>query len=185
MTKGPKKQFQFYQSPPAVVERLVQLAELESGLVCLEPSAGPGAIATELLRICGNVVCYEINHEASMVLKDRLAGRGDWAVNTFDFLQASPTPEFDRVVMNPPFTRGQDMDHVRHAAAFVKPGGLLVSVMSPGRMSSQDKRAVAFREWLDQHEYGTEQLPDNSFRTSGTNVNTIILVIRVLYSCHN
>ena len=54
-------------------------------------------------------------------------------------MQLSPevVGRFDRVVMNPPFCRGRDLDHVRHALRFVAPGGRLVAIMSAG---------VAFRE---------------------------------------
>ena len=60
-------------------------------------------------------------------------------VTCMDFLETTPEPVYDRVIMNPPFTRGADAKHVLHALGFVKPGGLLVSVMSNGASYRGDK----------------------------------------------
>jgi hypothetical protein len=40
----PKDEFNFFPSPPAVIERLMELADIEPGMRVLEPSAGQGAI---------------------------------------------------------------------------------------------------------------------------------------------
>ena len=48
--------------------------------------------------------------------------------------------EYDRIVMNPPFEAGQDIDHVRHAFQFLKDGGRLVSIMSPSPFFREDKK---------------------------------------------
>ena len=53
-----------------------------------------------------------------------------------DFLTMKPgdIPQVDKIIMNPPFDRGGDCDHVRHAFQFLKPGGVLVAVMSARRV---------------------------------------------------
>lgn len=86
-----------------------------------------------------------------------------------------PTSKFDRVVMNPPFSRGQDVEHVRHALSLLAPGGLLVSVMSNGVTFRQDRRYADFRR-----DFSPEitPLPEGSFKTSGTNVSTVVVRIR-------
>ena len=62
-----------------------------------------------------------------------------------DFLAVPPAPVYDRVIMNPPFTRGQDVTHVQHALRFVRPGRRLVAVMPASIKSRADKAARAFR----------------------------------------
>ena len=62
-----KKQFQFFETPKIIVEKLVELAEIKSKHTVLEPSAGHGAIAEKLDNVC---VC-EINPNAQKILKSK------------------------------------------------------------------------------------------------------------------
>jgi len=78
---------------------------------------------------------------------------------------------FDRVIMNPPFERARDIDHVLRAYEFVAPGGVLAAIMSEGAFSRQDKKALAFRDFLRTQGGTTMTLPADSFTTSGTSVN--------------
>ena len=88
---------------------------------------------------------------------------------------------YDRVLMNPPFEEGKDMDHVMHAFSLLRPGGKLVAVMGEGAFSRSDKKATAFREWLDSHEGTSEKLPVGSFsgadafRQTGTSTRLVIV----------
>src|SRR3546814_13421981 len=72
------------------------------------------------------------------------------AVRQADFLTLPPSPIYDRIVMNPPFDRGRDCDHVRHAFGFLKPGGILVAVMSARAEFRDDKRHRAFHRIVEQ-----------------------------------
>ena len=56
---------------------------------------------------------------------------------------------YDRIVMNPPFSDRRDVEHVQHAYELLKPGGRLVAIMGEGSFFGSDKKAVAFREWLE------------------------------------
>jgi len=69
-----------------------------------------------------------------------------------------------------------DIDHVQHAFKFLKPGGHLVSVMSAGVMFRENKKTVDFRNLIESCGH-IERLPENSFRDSGTGVNTCIVVM--------
>jgi hypothetical protein len=51
--------------------------------------------------------------------------------------------------MNPPFEKGQDIEHVRHAYDQLKPGGRVVAIMSEGPFFRSDKKATEFRDWLE------------------------------------
>lgn len=170
----------YFPSPAPVVNALLGLAlpaHYDTGraaeLTVLEPSAGHGAIAAGVAPFVAAVDCIEIEQ----VLADKIrAGGYARTVTTADFLTIEPRPEYDRVIMNPPFARGQDITHVMHALQFVKPGGRLVAVMSAGVMFRSDKATTAFRELV--HARGWfEELPEESFNSSGTGIRTVIAVI--------
>lgn len=173
----PKDEFNFFPSPPAVVDRLMELAGVEPSHWVLEPSAGRGAIALPCAERGATVVCHELmeanyTHLAALADDKRL-----YAVYLGDFLELIPTPDFDRVVMNPPFLKQSDIKHVTHALKFLKPGGLLVAVMAAGVRFRTDARTTAFNELVAQRGGRIEALPENSFKSSGTGVNTVIAVI--------
>lgn len=172
----PKDEFNFFPSPPAVVERLLALAEITPGMRVLEPSAGLGAIAWACAKAGATVDCYEIQQgnvfHCAMSAPMEL-GR----TVTADFLTVSPDPLYDRVVMNPPFMKQADIKHVTHAHQFLKPGGLLVAVMAAGVTFRTDSRTKEFQALVEQHGGRIEALPENSFKASGTGVNTVVAVI--------
>ena len=118
---------QFFPTPAVVVARLVELADLRPGMEVLEPSAGRGAIASAVAATGAVVDCIERDPEHAEALQDAGAAR---TLTVKDFLAVPPTPVYDRVVMNPPFTKGADVQHASHALRFLKPDGLLVAVMS-------------------------------------------------------
>jgi predicted RNA methylase len=94
-----------------------------------------------------------------------------------NFLDEKPDPRFKFVVMNPPFGRQADIDHVRHAHGFLKAKGKLVAVMSAGVKFRENRKTVEFRDFVTTHGGSIEPLPAGSFKGSGTNVNTCMVVI--------
>jgi 16S rRNA G1207 methylase RsmC len=75
---------------------------------------------------------------------------------------------FDRILMNPPFERGSDLDHIKHAFALLAPGARLVAVCANGPRQREELGEVCTR-WID--------LPTESFKDQGTSVNTAIVVL--------
>lgn len=149
----------YFPTPASIVEQLIEAAEIECDHAVLEPSAGCGDIAQAVDAVpCGIVACVEINPEMCQVLESK-----GFAVECGDFLNETPTPEFDRVVMNPPFERDGDIQHVMHAFRFLKPGGRLVAIMSEGPFFRTGTRSKDFRKWLEHHKGTSEQLPDDAF----------------------
>ncbi len=170
----PKDEFNFFPSPPAVVARLLALADIRPGMRVLEPSAGKGAIAYACADAGAAVDCYELM-EANFVALAGDARLGP--VRHMDFLAQAAEPSYDRVVMNPPFLKQLDIKHVLHALKFVKPGGLLVSVMASSVTFRDNKLTQDFRDLVRARGGDIEALPDGSFKASGTNVNTVIVTI--------
>ncbi|WP_394436255.1 DNA methyltransferase family protein [Streptomyces sp. SGAir0957] len=168
-----RNQAQYFPTPGPVVERLMELAAIEAEMETLEPSAGSGAIATALASAGAAVDCFEQDPGFAAVLTDAGMAR---SVHVADFLTVPARPVYDRVVMNPPFTKGADMRHVEHALRFLKPDGILVSVMS-GAILEDCGRTAAFRSLVETRRGTVEALPKGAFVESGTTVSTVIVAI--------
>lgn len=164
---------QLFPTPKAVIDLMIEKADIYSSHTVLEPSAGTGAIMRELLPLCLCVKGIELNFELAHALQSR-----GFEVQCRDFLEYNPVDKFDRILMNPPFKDGQDVDHVQHAFnACLEDGGRMVAIMCAGPFFRSDKKSTAFREWLDNLGAEVEDLPQNSFEQSGTGVNTKIVII--------
>jgi len=168
-----KQDFGQFDSPPDVVDRAIELAAIEPGMLVLEPSAGVGNLVRGARAAGGDVLAHEMDPDRFDALSnDLFAGGG---IKLGDFLLVEPEPKFDRVVMNPPFSRQADIDHVTHAARFLKPGGRMVAIMAAGTMFRTNSKAVQFRHWVQSLGGSMEELPDGAFRSSGTMVKTCIV----------
>ena len=84
---------------------------------------------------------------------------------------------FDRVLMNPPFERERDTNHVLHAYESLLQAGCLPP-SSPKAHFRQEKNAKAFREFLRRRGATTSPLPADSFKNSGTRVSCRIVQVR-------
>lgn len=148
----------FFPTPRAVIARMLELAELGADHSVLEPSCGKGDIVDAVKAEYPDVAIHAI--EQNRTLAEVLSAKGH-EVEFGDFLEHRAI--YDRIVMNPPFEHGQDVEHVRHAHSLLKPGGRLVSVMSEGPLFRSDKRSEAFRDWLEEVGAETEPIPENAF----------------------
>lgn len=164
----------YFPTPKKVVDTMIEYAELEAGHKVLEPNGGSGAIIEEVFKVTGRkVTAYEVNYS----LVEILEAQGNSTVMHTDFLSVPEAPEFDRILMNPPFENLQDVDHVQHAYKFLNEGGRMVAIMSPSPFFRQDKKSTDFREWFESVGGEKIDLPEGSFKESGTNVNTVMVVI--------
>jgi protein-L-isoaspartate O-methyltransferase len=164
-----------FTSPEPVVRRMIELAELEIRHRVLEPSAGTGSIVRMVRPHVGEYITAYEWEPALVRILERLVY---CQVHRADFLAVEPGGQlFDRVLMNPPFSGGQDMQHVRHAYRFLKPGGRLVAVMSPAFRYGTRGEAPRFREWLQGLDWAAEDLPAGSFKEHGTGVHTVLVTI--------
>ncbi|KNY16930.1 hypothetical protein AKG11_11455 [Shinella sp. SUS2] len=82
-----------------------------------------------------------------------------------------------RLLANPPFVKQDDIRHVMHAFKFLKSGGRLVAIVSASVMFRDNKLTTAFREFVSANGGGMKRLPDGSFKSSGTGVNTCIVTV--------
>ncbi|WP_211440955.1 methyltransferase [Collimonas humicola] len=170
--------FGYFPTPYPVVMKLLQRAEIHCRHRALEPSAGRGAIAYEVVKQGAYVDCIELlDNNYAELLKMHDDGNLNGGIVQGDFLAITPWRNYDRVVMNPPFAKQADIHHVLHALKFLKPIGLLVAVMSAGVSFRDNKLTTGFRELVRERGGEIEALPEGSFKASGTGVNTVIVTI--------
>lgn len=189
----------FFPTPDELAAELVAMAGVKHGDRVLEPSAGTGNIVRAIQDAGGIVTACEWDRDRREVLAQNVLKSLDFITNESDFMKCSAPPvlkspignrrsfaPFDRVVMNPPFTKvglGDHLDHVRHAFGMLKPGGALVSVLPASVEFREDKRHKEFRHWCWERHHTQlnsvgaadspfDSLPEDSFAASGTKVRT-------------
>src|SRR5207245_10360663 len=118
-----------FPSTRTVIEQMLDLSGIEQTHRILEPSCGKGDIIEAIRRLQPDVALTAI--EQNLTLQGVLTAKGYSDIVSYgDFLEHRG--EYDRVVMNPPFEHGQDIDHVRHAYELLATGGRLVSIVCEG-----------------------------------------------------
>ncbi len=154
-----------------LVDRLGSLGPCPS---VLEPSAGEGALARAVLRKhpTARVACVEAldQHVAKLDSLCLTRYQGD-----FLLLMPERLGMHEAVAQNPPFSR--EIEHVRHAYTFLKPGGVLVAIMSTGIKFREDKARKAFRLWVSEHDGSIWENPEGSFEPA-TSVRTVMVRVR-------
>jgi len=168
----------FFPTPRWIIDTMIIKADIQPGMRILEPSAGKGDIADAIKEQCPDCLLFTIEYNSRLV--DILHAKGYNTISA-DFLGYYGIFDFDRIIMNPPFENEQDIDHVRHAFDLLKPGGRIVAIMGEHAFFANDKKAIAFREWLDELGGDTEQLCSGSFSGEGafcpTGVATRIVTV--------
>uniref|UniRef100_A0A6M3LRG5 Putative methyltransferase n=1 Tax=viral metagenome TaxID=1070528 RepID=A0A6M3LRG5_9ZZZZ len=157
-----KTEFQFFQTPDGLARRLVDMANIQEGETCLEPSAGRGRIA----HYMPGVDCVELNLEN----REYLEVAGFHLVGD-DFLNFNKV--YDVIVANPPFAKQADISHVTHMIELAR--RRVVSVMSNSIQFRTNKKTTEFRELLDRQNGEIIDLPEGSFKESGTGVKACII----------
>lgn len=157
----------FFPTGAAATEAAIDAAEIQPGMEVLEPHAGMAHIADAIREQTG--VEPDVA-ELSNTRRELLEAKGYNLVGS-DFLELQGK-QYDRIVMNPPFSNGRDIQHVQHAYGLLKPGGRLVAIVGEGAFFQSNKRAEGFREWLDERGATNEKLPEGSFMDPSLPVNT-------------
>lgn len=176
----------FFQTPPDLTERMIKWA-VKPGDRVLEPSAGHGRIVAAALAHGAprRIVCVEKSPERVAALGAKFP-----TVKVVEscFLAVDPVSEsglsrervtlrvfFDSVVMNPPFSQGQECAHILHALRFLRPGGRLASVASAGVLFRETGPYKELRARLKSLDAEIESLPEDTFAAEGTRVRTVLI----------
>ena len=164
-----KQNFGYFPTPLGLGMEVAKLAQIAPGHAVLEPSIGQGHLAEAIIRVqpAASITGYELLPENLKKCEGR------FTATEADFLKVEVVPQFDRVVMNPPFAKQADIWHVQHALKFLKPGGRLVSIMSASVAFRDNKLTTAFRELVDECGGSIEPNNEGAFKESGTMVRTV------------
>ena len=106
----------------------------------------------------------EINSGLVRYLRENFNGV---RVQCGDFMEWQPVQYYSRVIMNPPFSHGQDIRHILRAFSLLRPGGVLVAVCLNG--PRQEEKLLPFSDVR-------EELPRGTF--AYTDVPTMIIRLR-------
>jgi len=166
-----KKEYQFFPTPDDVVKRMVEMAKIESTNVLLEPSAGMGNIL-KFFPKNNPYIAIELMPKNCEILRNI-----GFSVHEGDFLSIDFL-DYDRVIMNPPFSKQQDIDHILHAWNCLKDNGILVSIVSESPFYRENKKSIAFRNWLDENNAEIISLPEGTFKESGTMIRSRIIKVK-------
>lgn len=162
-----------FPTPHDLGVRMALLAELQPTHKVLEPSAGTGELVLAIQEVLpqSDIFCIEKNPDRCKIMGEK----GIRLVHCGDFLAKSG--EWDRIIQNPPFENGQDIDHIYHAYDSLVPGGILVSVCSESPFFREAHKYQEFCQWLDVVDAKIWKLPPGTFSESGTSVGARLIKI--------
>lgn len=171
-----KKDYQFFATPASLADWLVSLSDVDERYAVLEPSAGTGAIIDSIHRVCPETVvdAFELMPENVQILEKK---RNVNIVGE-DFTKGVPRV-YDRIFANPPFSKNQDIRHVRLMYDALDPeSGEMCVITSHHWVTGPEKECEDFRNWLRDIGAETHEIPQGVFDESGTNVATMAIVIK-------
>jgi len=175
-----KQELQAFYSPWSLATRMAKLLDIQNHNSVFEPSAGGGALVKAVVqRAKADLTPIRLSY---CEINERMWPEIDLVANGGarlggDFMELSLEHTFDRIIANPPFTKGQDVDHVTKMYKHLKPGGVLVAITSPGWRFRKDKRHTAFRKFIEDNGAWVENLEEGTFKDAGTQVKTVLVVI--------
>lgn len=195
-----KRTLEQFFTPDELAERGADALNIKPKMMLLEPSAGSGRLVVAALARGAAVVAIEIDPVLAAGLLAEHNFKSEIRVIEADFMswregsQSYAGFPIERVLMNPPFSRNQDIAHVTKAFGHLAPGGRLVAIMSPHFTFADDRPSREFRALIG---YPAAELPASTtcfsgglladasvellaagaFKAEGTNVASVLVVI--------
>lgn len=198
---NPKKEFQYFRTPDIIADRLVDLTDIKlwEWASVLEPSAGDGSLIEAVLRCSPQNITHihavELMAENLEALKTITGVEIVWP----DFMTFPTYHTYDFIFANPPFTKGQDVDHLMKMYTHLNDIGTVACITSIFWLFHESKKYQAFRKWIDPDgeidildikswtvaryyrpngdRVYVEKLAPGTFKESGTSIPTCIVVI--------
>lgn len=180
------KETQFYPTPLELADKLALLLDgqvITTKTKILEPSAGKGALIVALTSRHKDAMVdyYEISQINKEHLLNAFAGQPHVCKGA-DFLECDKKDYYDIIIANPPFTKNQDIDHIKKMFEVCKEGtGVIVTIASNSWRTGSQKKQVEFRDWLTEIGATIEDIPAGAFQDSGTMVASCMIRINKPY----
>lgn len=163
--------FNLFQTPKELASRMASmLPSLKDDAVILEPSAGLGRLysAVRDTGFSGKIILVENNPDCMRELYDKSRGDNVELIQR-DFTGTVKLMYCDAAIMNPPFKKGLDIKHIKHAYKIMRKGGVLVALCYNGVKQNKHLKPLC-DTW--------EVLPQKTFKESGTNASVVLLTMK-------
>lgn len=175
---------EFYPTPDHVIRKMVQpYIESKDGLrkmQILEPSAGNGAILDYISKERttysywqadkANVYALERNAELQLVLQ----GKG-YKMLGDDFLSYQPLHSFDLIIMNPPFSNGDE--HLLHAWEIMRTGDIVCLLNAETINNPYTQRRQLLKKIVEQN--GSVEMLGNCFANADRRTGVEVALVRL------
>ncbi len=181
--------FHFYPTPEEIFNYITRFTPLsffgasEKKIRVLEPSCGEGSLIRQL-QAFGELEERQFDIDGYDIdpLNVIFCQEAGLNVQQADFLNIEPVEEYDLVLMNPPFNGDEFIKHIEHAQKFLKPNGLLISIVPTQWIKTFEGKAN--RLWLLEQAQidSTSDLDENNFFEPGTfkgvSIPTTVICLR-------
>lgn len=175
-----KKQFQFFATPPEVVNTMFQITlPMYEEVTALEPHAGRADIIKGFNELGADQLewdCIELNPINRVYLREN-----KYNLVHDDFLTFTTDKKYDLIAMNPPFKVDGDsyawVDHFMKAFEFVHESSEIVCICPNSIEFSSRKKVKDLRDFLKSIDGQTYDLNKGSFKASGTMVSCKVIHI--------
>lgn len=139
-----KVSYQFYATKGSIGAEAARRLDAQPGMKCCEPSAGTGDLAGFLPQ--ESTLCIELAPVRAKVLEAK--GFKTIKADFLEWASENPAVRFDRILMNPPFSKGRAKAHLIAAAGMLKDGGRLVAIL-PASMINTSPLDGFDHEWSE------------------------------------
>lgn len=181
-----KEELQFFPTPTSVIEKMLTISglcearkEREVARI-LEPSAGQGAILDIIVKSINTpytLQAVEPDPSNIKILRRNLYNVAETTFENF-YKQNLGKHSYTHILMNPPFSHGRDMQHIRLAYELLDEDGILVSVMSENSLYYDWDETRNFNKWLNDNRGEITPIPSFAFSESGTSIETVLITLR-------
>lgn len=183
---------EFYPTPPEVIEKMLEPYKIKkdkdfkisyyqdtydlSDKVILEPSAGKGDILDFIVnskynkRNTENLLCIEQNDELQSILREKY-----YDVIGNDFLRWNDDLFVDLIIMNPPFSNGDE--HLLKAIEISKNTEIICLLNAETILNPHTKRRKYLLEQIN--EFGTYEILGDVFKSAERKTGVNVALVRL------
>lgn len=188
LTENPSET-EFYPTPDVIIDKMLNEVDLSKIDTILEPSAGDGAIAKYIMKKYEtqnsyrsghlNVDMIEIDPQLRQILKYNISKDNleDAFVVFDDFLKFNPYKKYDLIIMNPPFSNGDE--HLLKAIEIQRKGGCVICLLNAETIKNPyTQRRKMLVDELNKYNAKIEYIKD-AFAQAERKTNVEIALIKV------
>lgn len=176
-----QESIQFFPTPESVARRMATLSgilEYDGEVRLLEPSAGQGGLLQVLTdKELKNAEVVEPSEINAQILREKGLNPYEISFEEYYINHIDEEKKITHVLMNPPFSLGRDISHVKMAYNLLKDGGKLAAVISENTLYYKKAANKDFVNWLKEKKAYIEPIPYGSFIDSGTSIDTVLVII--------